>query len=1100
MAVLWNGARMISDSEKKNLHEPSAKRRFFLFIRHSLSWMLGGVVLLWLSSFLIIGPVAESKISEQLGGAAYVQFGRVGFSSVKLRGIMIAETEEALRNRPVLQADAITVRFSPWRLLQGKFQIEDVTVEGLLVAADYDDEHKQWNLESFSFPSSSQPSGPTAIARVNIDGAMVQIRRGRGQQFVPLVAIGLDAQVRSGPQASEYSFSLAVDDRFDFGGSSLSGVLTAGREAEPTRLSVQGDILMSEPVYENIWNLEDIHVDCTFNAQRITVERCEFSLGDGRAELRGGLELGDEEQRQLDLNVNLEGFVLADTTAANAVVFGQLLKDAPDTVVGRFLRRFLRRFYPVGPVDVEMAIKGPLENLADADVNGRVACRGMSVLYEKFPYPIEQLTGEIVLDGHDLHIHKLSGLHDDVIINIDADILNLGGDREMDIVVSIPNMLFNDDLYNALSDSVKRVWYSFSPKGRAGIDYRYRKFADGQVDKSLTLEMLNASVTYEHFPYPLDNITGTVAVHPDYVLLDNLISRFDDGRTVFLKGQVRELGSGRPDFAIDVLADSIPVDKVLTRAMPARQRAILKRLDIDATANVNIEIKRGTSSEQPLDFLAELQIDGDHLVYHDCNVPMSNVHLLANITNDRVELKSFRAAVDGGTVELSGLLEPTGADPNKPAICLDMDIRRFDLNEIFWQAVDERADVLLGDFRPQGRINLNGHLSLNQSSEVCGASDITIQCSDNLILWNGRQLAKVNGALNIFGEMTFFQDFQVSEIVLESFPRALLPDTLLTVYDAAVPHGTLSIGIRDGFLKYNEQGLRGIDLNVDFEMDQIALGAEQKLHQLCGGASGSISAIPPSGYCLAMMDYDIDHFLWEHYLITDLRGRFDYDSKTGYFKSLNFTAGLYEGLITGDLETDFSNSERTDYQLLMSLEGVDVKQLLSAEYAQAKENVLEGLASGTLTLAGDLKNIQESSGKVSAQVENMKLGRQSIMGQVITAMQFRIPSSFVFDEIEVDGELYGTELSIDSLHLEGKPLAFWGSGRLDLASDEMEIDLVAFDRLLGSDKMILGQIARGIGKAIWKIELSGGVSEPEIDVIYFSVLKQPLNIFKKKQE
>ena len=1096
---------MLSEKEMKNLHQPSARRRFFLFLRHSFLWFAAGVGLLWLSSFFLIASVAERKIEGLCGGAAYVQSGRLRLlgSAVKLKGVMIATQADRLVQSPFFQADEIELKFSLWRLLRGQFMIHSISLNGMYLSADYFVPDDEWNIPEFHFGKSS--SSHETLPFIEVHNGTVQFRRIEPDKTPVLITVGLNGKIAADTKTGQYSFKLEADDRFGFHGSVLEGLFKASTQTAAGNLSMNGRIRMGgQRVLDNAWDLQDIRFDCTFDSQQIILNRCDFSLGQGKARLTGRLAETADGQPIADLDVDLTQFELADADQPNALVYSRLITDfAEDPVSG-----FLKRYHPTGTGDVQLSIRNFSGSLAEADLTGRVVCRDVSVCYDQFPYRIDHLAGQIELAGHHLHIQKLSGKHrpggdqEDVDLAIKADILNLGGDREMDIAITIPNMLFDDDLYGALNDSVKKVWYSFTPAGRAGIQYRYQKKPGIQSVKSLTLEMKQASVTYEHFPYLLKNITGTVRVEPDEIVLDQLAAHYDDDRRVRLNGRVLRLAGERPEFEIHVDAENVPLDQEFIHAMPVQQRVILKKFEIQKVDRVEVEVRRNRGDERPLDFTAAVHVDGQSLVYQDCNVPMTDVTLEAVITPDRVNLQSFQAAVDGGTVRMSGFLTPKGIDPNHPGVCLDLDIRQFDLNDVFWRAAGVRADTLLGDFRMDGRVGVSGHLALNAVGPACDQMALKIDCSDNSLLLAGAELARANGELNVVDRQLTFSGFQLAGIQLASLPRSWLSSrpAILALYDRLTPRGTMTLGIREGVIVYRGNRLETVRLGGGLKLEQTACGHNQVLHELFGQADWQFDYTAARGASQAIVTYDFDHFLWDHYQVSDLQGQFMYDSASGHFETRQFTAQLYGGRLVGDFEANFSAAEASPYQASLSLEGANVKDLLSAEFQEAEKNIFKGMASGSLHVQGDLRQLSGGRGKFTARVQELKLGRQSVMGKVLTAMQLKVPSDFAFDEIRAEGALDGVDLTIDSLRLIGKPMAFWGSGTMNLTTNHMALSMVAFNPLMGDAQMILNRLARGIGQAIWKIEMTGSVTDPSIQTVYFSVLKQPLDIFKKQQE
>ncbi|MHC5185546.1 MAG: hypothetical protein ACYSPI_14990, partial [Planctomycetota bacterium] len=74
--------------------------------------------------------------------------------------------------------------------------------------------------------------------------------------------------------------------------------------------------------------------------------------------------------------------------------------------------------------------------------------------------------------------------------------------------------------------------------------------------------------------------------------------------------------------------------------------------------------------------------------------------------------------------------------------------------------------------------------------------------------------------------------------------------------------------------------------------------------------------------------------------------------------------------------------------------------------------------------------------------------------------------------------------------MDGNPLIFQGTGRVNIQNRQVELDLASWDRK--SEETILDTLARGIGSALWKVEVRGTLESPKVDAVYLSVLKQPL--------
>jgi hypothetical protein len=51
--------------------------------------------------------------------------------------------------------------------------------------------------------------------------------------------------------------------------------------------------------------------------------------------------------------------------------------------------------------------------------------------------------------------------------------------------------------------------------------------------------------------------------------------------------------------------------------------------------------------------------------------------------------------------------------------------------------------------------------------------------------------------------------------------------------------------------------------------------------------------------------------------------------------------------------------------------------------------------------------------------------------------------------------------------------------------------------VLRGEDTVLDLLVRGIGSALWKVEIQGDLDSPDVNAVFLSVLKQPLDVFRK---
>ncbi len=1084
------------ETKKKNLRVRRLYRRFFLFIKRHLLWLILGLVVLWAGGLFFVAPIARARISEFCGGEVYIQSGRLkGFGGVRLKGVVIAPDRNALAaDIPILKSNEVEIRFDPWKLLRGKFEVSSILLKDFLVNADYDVQADQWNFQRLSFRGSSDAD--MKVPLVDVRGGALRVRRKKdGQSPEIITQVSLNGQTTVQSDIHEYHFSFATDGRFGFGGSTLQGRLKMGGPGQKNLFFAEGKIQMPQTtVFDNAWNLNDVQLQFEFDEREIVLNRCRFSMGQGQADLRGTISEDMRGHRELNVDLNIERLRLSDHYEKNAVVYSEPVLERLDPG----FKKFLTQYHPTGIGDIKLLIKGNLDDLSTTELNGVIFCRDVSVYDNKFPYLLEHLQGPIEFSGRNLKLDQLAARHGEVELLIDGSIKNIGSKAEIDLRTTSSNMQFDPDLYKALNEKLKRVWYSFSPQGTTGIDYHFQRHSDGTKAMSLKLDLIDAGLIYERFPYPLEHLTGMVIMETDRVELKELVAHYDDMRKVTLNGQVLEIGSEKPRYRIFVNAKQIPVDELLVYAMPRSQRAFFERLTLSAVADVDVEVFPNVVGKRPVDYIAKVLLDGDYLLYKGFPLAMEQVHLKADITQDDVLLREFEAHTGGGHVRMSGKLSPNVIDPLRPGVCLDINLAQFDLNEAFWNAAGQDAKDILGKLQVRGRTDIQGKLALNITTELCPSTDLVIRCFQNPFVWDADKIGIADGTLHVKADTVLFDGFSLNGILLESLPEELLKGGLQTIYRGIEPRGVIDLDLDKGAARMGPGGLERMDVTGSITCKDVAGGHTGVVTDIDGVIQGTLKVDRDKNIWQTTADYKLDRFKYRDWLISDLDGKLVYDPNTTLLHSREFAGYLYGGKIAGSLEIELSNEKQTPYRLGLSIDAVEVGRLLAGERTDEPDHVTQGLAYGALNVEGILQSTHEANGNISSHVINMKLGQQSVLGKILTAMQFKRADDFVFSEVDFKALIRGSKLIFDDVRMAGKPLVFRGTGELDWERKQIQMDLVAFDRLMGKEDTILDLLTRGIGSAIWKVQIRGDLNSPQVDAVYLSVLKQPLDIFKKK--
>lgn len=1043
----------------------------------------------YLCSVWYMPGVVERALSRQFPDASVsVQGARFSGAGVLIKGVAVAENEDSLAVSPILFAERVRLGFAPGDLLKRRVVVRSAAIQDAVLTVEFE-KGRGWNLERLGYHSGSEGE-IERLPVMRIERGAVRVRRKVEGRAVLLTTVGVDGQITRSGEAGLYGFSLQADERLALSGSRVEGTLRVGGAGIKSELSLAGSVRMPRTwILDNAWNLDDLELKCVFDRESVEVQRLGFRMAEGVGMVSGRMEFS--RSGEFDVTADLAGFALSDRPEVDTAVYGEAVME----LLGPWAERFLHRYRPRGLGDVNLRVQGRWDDLSRTAVTGEVICRDISVEDTRFPYRLEQMEGVIAFSGRSLTLNQLVCRHGQSELIIEGSIANFGSGSETRLRVVSGELRFDEDVYRALSPEAKRMWFAFSPSGTGAIDFLYRRFSDGRRTRRLAVDLIDAGAIYEYFPYPLEHMTGRLIFEPNAVVLQNLEAHFADTRKVRLDGVV--IGSN--DFSVRVRAEEIPVDKLLLEAMPQTQQNIMGQFEIEAKATVDVKVISDTTGQRPFDYAAHLEVEGQRLVFKGFEIPLEDVSVIADITQDAIELKQLACRYGQGQLTLSGQITAVGENGASPGLCLDVKADRFMLDERFWAAAEQEMLRIPPGVRLGGPVDIQGRWSQNVPTGHCSTTNLTVVCRDNPVTVDGKTSARVSGGIQIERERVRLEGFRVDELVLDGTLSEAMPERMRRVYERLDVTGRLDAEIWTAELALDEEGFDGIAAAGRVTLEGVRSGTTDIVDHLNGVAEGRIRLDADERIQDIEAEFRAEGFEIRGREVDRLSGRVVYDPNEGILAIRNFSAEVGGGMATGSAIIDISNEATLlAYSLGLSFEKIAVDHLIPPVESGAEvESVQRGKAAGKASLKGQVGQPEAREGRMSVVVSNMQLGKQSLIGKVLTTIQFREPKDYIFNRMEMEAYILGDEVIIDRIRIIGRPFVFHGEGRYNLKTNRIEMDLVALGGLAGAEPIILDSLLRGLGSAFWKIEIRGDMREADIRTISLPILQLPLELLRR---
>ncbi|MFW6154927.1 MAG: hypothetical protein ACOC95_06905 [Planctomycetota bacterium] len=294
--------------------------------------------------------------------------------------------------------------------------------------------------------------------------------------------------------------------------------------------------------------------------------------GPARIRLGGSVQVSEEKESP-DLTLDVTDLPLDDD-----------LGDALAAMSARVGRQW-DRFALDGRADVAGTIRREGERPFSYDLD--VSLKGIGLQFNPVPYALTDVTGELRLRPEAIDIRRLTGRHGPGRIDVTGRVDSEPPTGEPPAIeIRGEGVRVDEALRRAVvaggPPGVDRVWTQLQPRGIADFVYNPHR------DVSLEVVARDVGITFAPFPYPLENVRGTVRVRDDRVDLEAITARRGEGELA-LDGTVR-LDDGalrEADLALDVADVAITGD--LLAAAPASLRFLTDHLNPGGTCDVHLE-------------------------------------------------------------------------------------------------------------------------------------------------------------------------------------------------------------------------------------------------------------------------------------------------------------------------------------------------------------------------------------------------------------------------------------------------------------------------------------------------------------------------------
>jgi len=402
------------------------------------------------------------------------------------------------------------------------------------------------------------------------------------------------------------------------------------------------------------------------------------------------------------------------------------------------VREIYDRFRPRGECTFWVRVHRPQEG-ARLRITGEIDILSGSFTFDRFPYPLRQATGKILLEydektGRDgLRIERIRGRgiaggpNENSFVEINGHMGPFRPDMGVDVIVTGQGITSEPALMAAFPQQTQTALRIFDAPGKGEFPRFHGDFgchvqrlpqleSKWPVETDITLD--DAAGMLVIFPYLMSNVRGKLKVLDDHLIISDMRMEKGDA-TMRVDGRVSWKHTGdspsRPPTTqtvlvpdIHVSATNVPIDADLLAALPPERRAWLEKIGLRGRLDIDGNVRSTRSTTQPaddvpIDFDMRLRLSAGELwpAGHDA-CAVSDVSGELQLTSRRLTITSFAGKRGQADVTASGGVNwSTGA----PQLFLHVDAKNLQLDDGLYRLLPEAAKRGWEQVRPEGTVD-----------------------------------------------------------------------------------------------------------------------------------------------------------------------------------------------------------------------------------------------------------------------------------------------------------------------------------------------------------------------------------------------------------
>lgn len=331
-------------------------------------------------------------------------------------------------------------------------------------------------------------------------------------------------------------------------------------------------------------------------------------------------------------------------------ISGEVLAVLPES-----LRKEIEAEHPEGEFSLDLRLTKKKDDPKPA-FSVKVIAHGASILSKMFPYRVEKIEGALSYENGRIWSEEgadIAAAHGGAKLTAKLDVSDLNGQPACNIEIHGEKVPLDMELYNAFPPEVREQIDNYVPlsaleAGKGTCDFACT-IKGRSPDQEITVEVnvTAATVQCAHFPYLVNDVSGTLKVAPGGVYLQNLRGKHGGAELSLAGGKIE-----KDAVDITINAKSLAFDDDLKKALGEKHIKVYDSFQPKGAVDVLARLTRKGNG----DLLPEITVTSNktmEFTYSGFPLPATEVETEFVIAPESVKVGKLACKLGGITIPLT---------------------------------------------------------------------------------------------------------------------------------------------------------------------------------------------------------------------------------------------------------------------------------------------------------------------------------------------------------------------------------------------------------------------------------------------------------------